>query len=285
MPSTSLRELPARIGITPGARVVLSADITRLAWMFRRSGLADVPRNLLDAFLAHLGPAGTLVIPTFNHDLRSGDTYDPLHTAPITGSLAAAALMHPAFRRTRHPLHSFAIAGSLQAHALKLDDPSSFSAGSPFAMFRSEAFITVGMDMELDLAFSYFHHVEELEQVPYRRWRDLAITYVEHGIPTQRRYRSYAKRRGYANTLRELAPLLEGGGALKRSSVGAVRMLLVDIPAAHAVIEKDIRMNQARSIVQFTWRCWLRDVWRSLLPATPVSRPSLGPIQHHARPH
>lgn len=281
----SLHELPAGLGISPGHNIVLSADVTRLAWIFRRAGVKDVPRMLLDAFLSRIGTEGTLVIPTFNHDLRSGETFDPLLDAPITGAIATAALAHPLFTRTRHPLHSFAVAGRLQDRFMQLDDASSFSLGSPFALLRKEGFITVGLDMDLDYAFSYFHHVEELEQVPYRTWRDVDITYIERGVAAPRRFRSFAKRWGYANRLRDLAPLLEQAGAMVRSNLSGVRTLTVDLRAAHTVIEKDIRENKARSIVHFTWRNWLRDAWRSIEPAPTRSRSATRTQEDHARPH
>lgn len=270
----ALRDWPAALGLQPGQNVLLSADLTRVAWTHRRLGSSRVPALLLDAFLEHIGPQGTLVIPAFNHDLRSGSTYDPRHTKPITGALSVAALDHPAFARTQHPMHSFAVAGRLRSRFLSLADQSSFSSASPFALFREEAFMVVGIDLDLDHAFSYFHHVEELEQVPYRKWRGYRIHYVQNKSVSTRAFKLYAKRWGYANRLAPLKPLLEEAGALHNTNVDGCRMLRVDARASHTVIERDIRSNRARSIVTFTARTWLRDAIRSLLPAK-VHRGSL----------
>jgi len=278
----SLQEWPSRIGLKPGQNVLLSADITRIAWKHRRSGAGKVPHMLLDAFLQHLGPTGTLAVPTFDHDLRDGEHYDPLKTMPITGAVPVASLSHPAFVRTHHPMHSFAIAGAMQPRFLALDDASSFSSASPFALFNAEDFVVVGIDMDLDYAFSYFHHVEELLQVPYRHWRDYTINYHHEGIVSPRKYKLYAKRWGYANRLRDLAPLLQAGGAMQLMEVDGSTVLLVNVRQAHGIIAKDIRENGARSIVHFTWKNWLRDMIHSFMPKSP-SRSQL--MQSDARPH
>jgi len=279
-----LQEWPSRIGLKPGQNVLLSADVTRIAWNHRRSGAGSVPHVLLDAFLQHLGPAGTLAVPTFDHDLRDGEHYDPLKTLPITGAVPVAALSHAGFQRTQHPLHSFAVAGALQHRFLALDDTSSFSLASPFALFNADDFVVVGIDMDLDFAFSYFHHVEELLQVPYRKWRDYTIRYHQQDGVSLRKYRLYAKRWGYANRLRDLAPLLRSGGAMQVTEIDGSSVMVVNIKQSHGIIAKDIRENGARSIVHFTWKNWLRDLIHSILPQAP-SRSGAQLVQTDARPH
>lgn len=279
-----LRDRPERIGVKPGENVLLSADITRIAWVHRRAGAARIPALLLDAFLDHLGPQGTLVVPTFNHDLQHGEPFDAERSVPITGALAAAALQHPAFVRTAHPLHSFAVAGHGQHRFQALDDASSFSRSSPFALFRSDGFKVIGIDMDLDHAFSYFHHVEELEQVPYRRWKDYTIRYRQSGSETVRAFRLYAKRWGYANRLRDLGPLLVEAGAYERMTIDGSRVIAVDVAKSHGVIERDIRQNGARSIVHFTWRNWVRDALNTIRPQR-LSRSATRLQDAAARPH
>lgn len=261
------------MGVIPGDPVLLTADVTRLSWLMRRQGARQAPRALLDAFLAHLGPQGTLVVPTFNHDLRPGDAFDRRNTPTITGVLGQAALEHPAFIRTAHPLHSFAVAGALTSDFLGANDDSSFGARSPFALFRTHRFTLIGIDMHLNQAMSYFHHVEEQQTVPYRHWRSFPIRYTDRdGATRERTFRLYAKRKGYANELSALIPLLQGPGAQVDGRVDGVPYLRVDLGAAHEVIERDIRSNRARSIVRFTWRNWLRDLWQGLRPPPSPTR-------------
>lgn len=268
-----LRSWPEQMAVPHGANILLTADITRIAWLLRRSGAQKAPTALLDAFLEHVGPSGTVVVPTFNYDLKAGEIYDRERTPTISGALGQAALEHPAFARTAHPLHSFAVAGKLQPDFLALDDASSFSTGSPFALFRSGNFLLLGLDMHLNYALSYFHHVEELEAVRYRRWRDLRIAVSDQdGTRVERTYRLYAKRAGYANELTLLAPRLMQAGSMTEGTVQGVKFLRVDLGKAHDVIVNDIRSNKARSIVRFTWRNWLRDTLHAVMPSRKPSR-------------
>lgn len=282
--SVPLHDWPVLLGLKRGQNVLLAADLTRIAWMHRRSGAQQVPALVLGAFVDHLGSEGTLVLPTFNHDLRDGELYDPASTSPISGTLSVAALANPAFKRTCHPLHSFAVAGRLQQRFGAIDEQSSFSAASPFGLFRSEGFVVVGIDMDLDYAFSYFHHVEELEQVPYRVWHDYSIRYKRGASTTPRSFKIYRKRWGYANRLRDLKPLLSEGGAMHTTQVDGSTVLSVDIRRAHDIIERDIRLNGARSIVHFTWKSWLRDLVHAVLPQRP-SRSAMQFAPTDARPH
>src|SRR5690606_29875017 len=95
-----LRSWPAKMGVAPGDRILLMADVTRLAWSFRKANARFKPEDLIDAFLALLGPEGTLIVPTFNFDLQPGENFDLRRTPTITGALGNAALAHHAFART-----------------------------------------------------------------------------------------------------------------------------------------------------------------------------------------
>lgn len=261
------------MGVNPGAALLLTADLTRISWLLRHAGARKAPYALLDAFLERLGPEGTLVIPTFNHDLRSGDRYDPRRSPTITGSLGQAALRHPAFARTGNALHSFAVAGRLQPEFLAVEATSSFGERSAFALLRMYRFRLLALDMHADQAFSYFHHVEELEAVPYRHWRTLDLEYVgPDGGSSRRSFRLYAKRPGYANEITALLPLLSASGAMSTGRAAGLDLLSIDLEGAHGVIANDIRSNKARSIVRFTLRTWLRDIWHTLVPARSMSR-------------
>lgn len=258
------------MGISRGANLLLTADLTRVAWLLRKDGVSKVPRNFLDAFLDHVGPEGTVAVPTFNYDLRNGERYDRLRTPTITGTLGQAALAHPAFERTAHPLHSFAVAGALKDSFLATNDISSFGAASPFALLREHRFILLGLDMHLNYALSYFHHVEELERVPYRRWRTLRINYSEGGNePVERSYRLYGKRPGFENELSPLRSELEATGLLQTGKESSLSFLRLDLAKAHSVIANDIRTNKARSIVKWTLRNWVRDTIHQFAPAKP----------------
>jgi aminoglycoside 3-N-acetyltransferase len=274
------------MGIRPGGTIVLVADVTLIAWAFRKAGQRFQVAMLLDAFLDHLGDQGTLAIPTFNFDLKANDRFDILHTPTISGALGQAALSHPAFMRTPHPLHSFAVAGAQQQAFLQADDPSSFGERSSFALLHGLGAQVLAIGMPLEPAFTYVHFVEESMGVPYRRWRNIPIIYTDHsGTTSKRIFKLYAKRPGHVNDFKALEPLLKSAEALTSGEVDGSHYLIADLQKAHAVIEGDILHNRARSIVQFKWKWWLRDLLRPLIKRNRPSRSALMMNNDAARPH
>ncbi len=266
-----LRSWPAKMGVAPGDRILLMADVTRLAWSFRKANARFKPEDLIDAFLALLGPEGTLIVPTFNFDLQPGENFDLRRTPTITGALGNAALAHHAFARTGNALHSFAVAGALRSEFLAIDPTSSFGLRSPFALLNDHAFRVIAIDMPLEPAFSYVHHVEERMNVWYRKLKRITIRYTERdGRTLDREFELFAKRPGFVNDFKELEPLL--GDALAQRTIDGSNVLIVDLRKAHPVIENDIRNNRARRIVRFRWKWWLRDQLRPLLKKAAPSR-------------
>ncbi len=263
-----LQEWPHRMGVVPGGTVMLMADVTRMAWILRRQGIPFTPVLLLDHFLSAVGTAGTLLVPTFNHDLVSGDPFDVRLSPTITGALGQAALEHPAFRRTGNALHSFAVAGAGAEELLAANEISSFGPHSPFAFMRSHSATIVSIDLHITYALTYIHHVEEVEAVPYRKWRQLSIRYTDReGCTSDRTFRLYAKRPGHMNSTARLESLLKMAGAMRRGQLDGMAHTTVDVAALHRILEHDIRTNKARSIHDFSWDRWLRDRLRPILRA------------------
>ncbi|MCB0792108.1 MAG: AAC(3) family N-acetyltransferase [Flavobacteriales bacterium] len=265
-PAIPVAEWPSLVQVGPGDTVQLMADLTRSAWRARRSGADFSGDELINAFLSAIGPEGTLLIPTFDHDLRSGDRFDIRRTRSLSGALASIALSREDVRRTPNPLHSFAVFGRAAAQLAGTDHPSSFGEDSPFGFLRQEHGVLVALDLPLNDAFTYVHHVEELEQVPHRRWQDLRIKYTDGSGKTRwKRYRSFAKRPGGHTDLTGLEPMLESAGALTRGAIAAMPFIRVDLAAAHEVVRQEIRDNGSRAFHSFTWKRWFRDHAKRIL--------------------
>src|SRR5690606_33369672 len=192
-------------------------------------------------------------------------------TPTITGALGNTALDHRAFARTGNALHSFAVAGALQSEFLAVDPTSSFGMRSPFALLHEKAFRLIAIDMPLEPAFSYVHHVEERLNVWYRKLKKIPIRYTDHdGKVLDREFELFAKRPGFVNDFKELEPLLVN--ALEQRAIDGSNVLIVDLQKADPAIENDIRNNRARRIVRFSWKWWLRDLLRPLLKKSAPSR-------------
>jgi aminoglycoside 3-N-acetyltransferase len=263
-----------QLDIKPGSLVVVTADVTRLAMAGRRLEIGFNIDNFIDIIKQVCGKGGTVVIPSFNFTLRENDHYNPSKTLPITGALAVSAMKRPEFIRTRNPLHSFLAWGEHAEALALLDNKSSFAADSPFAFFREHHARMLLIDTTITEAFTFVHHVEEMEGVRYRRFRKMIINVEEEGYKTVGRedYKTvgrevllYAKKRGWTMDLKGLEKLLFENGAAKKLVINKISFTLVDLDAAYPVILNDIRNNKAQNIVKFSPDLYLRETAKSVL--------------------
>lgn len=279
-----LTEWPAALGVAPGSVWMVQADLTRIIWALRRASSTEGPNDLLSTFVAAVGTGGTLLIPTYNHDLCTGESFDVRHTPTITGALGEAARNNPAFMRTAHPLHSMAVAGAGARELVTADERSSFGPASPFAfMHRHEARI-LALDIDVTYALTYIHHVEELERVAYRRWRDLLIDHTTvDGTHVRATYRLYGKRPGHMNSTARLEAALLERGALRHGSLGPLHYAIVEVTPLHRLLVEDIRTTGGSLIHDFSWERWLRDHLRSMFKRGGPSRSHIALTGHAAR--
>jgi aminoglycoside N3'-acetyltransferase len=241
------------------------ADLTRLALLFRRAGAVFRPADLLDAFADAVGPSGNVLVPTYTFDLEDGAAFDVRRSGSISGVLAMAALAHPRFMRTPHPLHSFAVCGADAAVLAASTEKGSFGPASPFAFLRTRKARLIAIDLRLDDALTYVHHVEECVGVPYRKQRTMRFAYTDAiGVAGRSAFTIYTKRPGHHMRFEGLDRALHDAGAAQVLALDGTKVLVVDLGAAHAVIERDIRANAARGIHEFRWSWWTRDVLKGL---------------------
>lgn len=219
-----------QLEITPGSLVVVAADITRLALAGRRLEIGFDVNNFLDTLKQCFGKGGTLVIPSYNFTLRSNDHYSPNKTLPLTGALAVAALKRPEFIRTSNPLHSFLVWGEHAGELSNLSNKSSFDKDSPFAFFRDQGGKMLFIDTTVAAAFTFVHHVEEMEKVRYRKYERLIIN-IEEGKggrgeeKTRRReVMLFAKKPGGTRDLKGLEKLLVQEKVAKKMKINQVSL-------------------------------------------------------------
>ncbi len=179
--------------------------------------------TVVDAFLAVLGPRGTLVAPTFTfaHGRTVYPIFDPQQDRSEMGAISEAIRTRPGAQRSCHLLHSVAALGA-QAEAISaVHGPSAWAADGPFwQLYEQEAIILLlGVPY---LRCTWFHLIEQLVQVSYREWVDKAA-WVRNGegqlqpLPTQI-YRPKADFPG--NDFNKLGAQLEAAGRVKISAVG-----------------------------------------------------------------
>lgn len=261
-------EIACRTGILPGSMVVLSADLTRLAMLsLRNEGNFDAGA-FIKGFQDFLGPEGTLVIPSFNFNLRSKDHYSRSRTLPVTGALATETLKENGFLRTQHPLHSFLVWGRHAEDLARLENKSSFGEGSPFDFFHENQAVMLLVDVRLSEAFTFVHHVEEMEKVSYRKMKKIRI-FLEDDEKYED-FQLFAKKPGWTMDMGGLETLLLEKSIAVVVYINNLPFTTADLHAAYPVIRNDILHNHSASIACFRPKLYFRDVVKTILAALGV---------------
>ena len=96
------------LGLAEGMNVVVHSSLSSLGWV---EGGADA---VIDALLAAIGKAGTLVMPTFT--FPPVPVFDPLTTRSTVGLITETFRKRNGVLRSLHPTHSVAVFGPLARH-------------------------------------------------------------------------------------------------------------------------------------------------------------------------
>lgn len=263
---TPLSSVAAELELRKGDIVYLAADITRLVHIARKNDERFDPAAFLASFTSAIGEEGTLLIPTFNYDLRKNSFFDIRKTQPITGILAQYALRTEGFKRTYNPLHSFAVWGKHRDELCAMRNESSFAEDSPFGfLFRNNA-IMVTVDLDLQSSLTFAHYTEESESVKYRSWKKIPVVYTDEKGKTDRiQFKLFAKKAGYINNVNPLEELFLNAGILSFKSVNGIPMSKLELAPAHKIMQDDIHNNKARNIVYFNTRQWAKGMVKSAI--------------------
>lgn len=162
-----------RLGVPAGAVLMVHSSLSAFG---RVDGGVD---TLIDALLTAVGPAGTLVVPSFTGQVRDpcpgADPLDPAviraradvalfddQTPTGMGALPSAVLSRPDRLRSRHPQASVAAIGAAARQITEVQ-PLAYALGadSPFAaMYRLGAqILLLGVGHNRN---SFLHHAETL---------------------------------------------------------------------------------------------------------------------------
>ena len=152
------------------------------------------PEDVINSFLSALGPDGTLLIPLFNFSVINGGVFDILNTPSAMGAITEAARKYPAALRTEHPFLSFAVIGRHAERFAALRDYTGIGPKSPFASLHQMNGRVGALDLEDNKCMSFYHHVEQALNVPYRFIKDVDVAYTdESGTLSARSFGYYAR--------------------------------------------------------------------------------------------
>ena len=210
------------VGIAAGDTVLAHSSLSAFGHV---EGGADA---VIDALLTAIGPEGTLVLPTFTwsafHD-KERVVFDLANTPCETGRIPETFRHRPGVVRSAHVCHSVAVCGP-HAQACLGDGVHPFGRGSSFdALCRLNAWsLLMGVTFSSCTAL---HSAEELEQVPYRAYRDFRGSEVVY--PDGRRAPcasvEYLRQDGAHSDFEKAEALFAEAGVLRIARVGNARLI------------------------------------------------------------
>jgi aminoglycoside 3-N-acetyltransferase len=155
-------------GLTDGDTVLVHSSLRRTLGVIAEPGMQDPVGTVLRSFREAVGPAGTLLLPLFNFDFTKGVPFDMRTTPSQMGALTEAARNCLGAVRTGHPIYSFAVLGGHAERFRDVVNQSGYGADSPFARLRELGGKIAVLDLRDQHSMTFYHHVEEMLDVPYR---------------------------------------------------------------------------------------------------------------------
>ena len=187
-------------------------------------------RQLLESmaavFFESVGPAGTVVFPTFTYSYCNGEVFDVDRTATKMGALNEHFRKLPGVRRSAHPLFSVAAWGRHKDQITDVSDDS-FDADSVFGRLHRLGGKLVFFGVPFQTC-TFVHYIEQALGVPYRYLKTFTGTRIDAGKSSESQCTYYVRRLD-ANVVTDLGRLereltarglmrcvrLGGGGAIQ----------------------------------------------------------------------
>jgi aminoglycoside 3-N-acetyltransferase len=204
------------LGVDAGGVVFLHSSLSSMGHV---DGGAE---TVVDAFLDVLGPGGTLAVPAFTlgRDLEHGPILDPAGDESDTGRTTEAVRLRPGAKRSHHILHSVAALGA-DADMTDHHGPSAWAADGPFWRLHEldGSILLLGVPY---LRCTYFHMLEQIVQVPYRRWVEFEARLQEpDGLLWPLLTRCFVPEKGFVgNDFNKLGAEMERRGLVKVGAIG-----------------------------------------------------------------
>tara|TARA_Y100001934_G_scaffold145565_1_gene174815 strand:+ start:775 stop:1581 length:807 start_codon:yes stop_codon:yes gene_type:complete len=176
-------------GIEEGDMVLLHSSTKRLLRRLLRDKQKVSPKAILRSFMDAVGNNGTLLLPLFNFDFAEGAAFDIMTTPSQMGILSEVARTQPGVFRTGHPIYSFAAIGAKAPLFEGLENFSGYGADSPFAILYSNRGKVAILDLPEQDSMTFYHFVEEQENVPYRHHKVFKAPYTNsRGVRSDREF-------------------------------------------------------------------------------------------------
>lgn len=162
--------------------------------------------KIIDILIEHIGPNGTLIIPTYTLNSYSEKKFDIIHSKIMSGILGDVASKNKNFSRTIHPVYSNAIFGYNKEYYLKQKANTCFGEGSFFDLFSKKDNCMVLMAGLNFNGPTLYHYYDQKYNAKGRFVKDFNIHMILNNYSFDMSFNSYVKdREFYKNKMNCLA--------------------------------------------------------------------------------
>lgn len=244
-------------GVQSGDILYVASDMMWFFFKCMKAGVVqyvEYATNLvLDVLKEHVGPKGTLLIPTYNWDFCQGLDFDYKNSNGQVGYLGTRALHCSDFQRTRHPIYSFAVYGKHSEYLVNLRNIDSWGGDSPFAFLQHQyekaKFLSLGIRNEFE-GFTFLHYVEEMHGVPWRYLKNFTAGYIDgNGHREERTYSMYVRDLELGLRTGSKEEFFVRNGVMRVFDHDGLKIKLMKFSDAYDVIWNDIEQNEAKGIL------------------------------------
>ncbi len=242
--------------IKKGAAVLVTTDITSLAYNCRKNGERFDPNVFINSLQKAVGENGTLLIPCFNWDFCKTGVFDVKNTKSKAGILGDYALAREDFKRTKHPLYSFAVWGKDAQILYEAKAKTSFGADSPFAYLYTVNGQSLTVGISPTIAGTFVHYTEQCLECPLRYEKEFSGVIIdENGEESPISAIMYVRNLDYDLSFSDrLDKVLKPLNIYQTEMINDVPFHTMDFKGLHEVTALDIIYNKARIMYDYDWQ-------------------------------
>lgn len=218
-------------GLSAGDVVSLQVSLGRLGRpAMAPFDMTELANAVIDCFLDVIGPAGTLVVPSYTYSFGRGETFDVDHTPSAIGELPDIFRARYGVRRSRDPMLSHAAIGPATEAIVGNIPRTCFGPDSVFDRLRRHDAKICTLGVSLYFA-TFLHHIEEFAEVPFRFRKPFRGTIRENGIDHTETWLYFAAPQGVPNCKKDPLPLeraVRQAGIVSVAPVGRGEVMVVE---------------------------------------------------------